>query len=259
MKFGILSIGNEVVKGRTVNTNASEIANFLIQNGHEVAYVVTCKDEPDDICNSLNFLLEYCQAVISSGGLGPTLDDITIQSISRCLKVKMEINEHAMKLIEEKYSSMNLPVSDERKKMAMMPEGSSTLENSVGTAPGMFLKHHEKMIFSIPGVPREMRGMLRGIVDITGEGSLKYISREVKIEGIMESTFAPYIKKISEEMKNKIYVKSHPESAEFSHPILIIEVYGYSDDEKDLDYTISKCLDQVRDYATKLNGKIVIS
>lgn len=256
MKFGILSIGNEVVKGRTVNTNASEISRSLIEYGHEVIYIVTCRDEPEDICKSLRFMLENCDSIISSGGLGPTMDDITIQSIAKCLNLRMEVNSDAMKILIEKYSSLNLNMTEERRKMAMMPEGASIIMNNVGTAPGMFLRYNGKLIFSIPGVPKEMREMVKEITKITGRGKLNYISREIRVEGIMESSFAPYIKKISEEAGNRIFVKSHPESMEFSNPILIIEVYGYSEDKKELEEQVSECLEQIETYVRKLNGKI---
>ncbi|MGP6239122.1 molybdopterin-binding protein [Cuniculiplasma sp. SKW4] len=256
MKFGILTVGNEVVKGRTVNTNASEISRSLIENGHEVVYVVTCRDEPGDICKSLKFLMENCDSIVSSGGLGPTIDDITIQSIAKCLNLKMEVNEEAIKILADKYSSLNLTMTEERKKMAMMPEGASIIKNDVGTAPGMVLNYEGRFVFSIPGVPKEMRQMLKEIIKITGRGKLNYISREIKIEGIMESSFAPYIRKISEETGKGVFVKSHPESMEFSNPILIIEVYGYSENEKELEETVNRCLKEINNYAIKLNGRI---
>jgi len=86
MNIAVISIGNEVVKGRTVDSNSAEISSFLTSNGFNVAYHIACKDETDEICKSLKFLLDEVDVIITTGGLGPTMDDISIESISKCLR-----------------------------------------------------------------------------------------------------------------------------------------------------------------------------
>ena len=143
-----------------------------------------------------------------------------------------------------------------RKKMAMMPEGAEPMENKVGTAPGMFLRYKGKLIFSTPGVPREMRGMLDRIVELAGRGDLNYISNEVRISGIMESTFAPYVMEIMDRFEGRIFVKSHPESIELRDPILTIEVYGYSTNKEELSRDIEEAINSVKEISGNLGGKI---
>ena len=256
MRFGVLSIGNEVVKGRTVNTNASEISRSLIDSGHEVIYVVTCRDDEGEICKSINFLMHDCDAIITSGGLGPTPDDLTLRALSSCLSLPLKVDAESLEMLRGKYKEFNLELTEERKKMAMMPEGAEPMENKVGTAPGMFLRHAGKLIFSTPGVPREMRGMLDSIVELAGRGNLNYISNEVRISGIMESTFAPYVMEIMDRFEGRIFVKSHPESIELRDPILTIEVYGYSTNKEELSRDIEEAINSVKEISRKLGGKI---
>ena len=255
MNIGILSIGNEVVKGRTVNTNASEISKAMIENGHQVKYIVTCMDIPEDICDSLRFLMERSDVIITSGGLGPTVDDLTIRAISECLNVKLVINGDVEQELRKRYGELGLDFTEERKKMAFMPEGAEPIKNLNGTAPGIFMKHNEKLIFSTPGVPREMRGMLAQILKILGKGNLNYISRDMKVFGIMESTIAPLEKEIMEKFQNKISIKSHPESMEFKDPVLTIEFYGYATDS-DLEREIEDAMDMVRQHVIRLGGRL---
>ncbi len=255
MDIAILSIGNEVVKGRTVNTNASEISKAMIENGHQVKYILTCMDEPTDICDSLKFLTERSDVIITSGGLGPTVDDLTIRAISECLNLKLVINSDAEKELRKRYNDLGLDFTEERKKMAYLPEGAEPIQNHYGTAPGIFLKHNGKLIFSTPGVPREMRGMLAQILKILGKGNLNYISRDMKVYGIMESTIAPLEREIMEKFQNKISVKSHPESMEFKDPVLTIEIYGYSKDN-DLEREIEGAMEMVRQHVVQLGGRL---
>lgn len=105
MYISILSIGNEIVKGRTVNTNASEISSFFTSMGFRINYVLSCRDIPDDIGKSLEFLLANSDVIITTGGLGPTVDDITISSIASHLGYELTKNEEAFKAIEFKFKN----------------------------------------------------------------------------------------------------------------------------------------------------------
>ena len=240
LKIGILSIGNEVVKGRTVNSNSSEISSTLTSNGFDVSYHIACKDDQQEICICLRFLMEKVGAVITTGGLGPTMDDITIESIGKCLGEPVKANDKAMKFLKSKYSSLNLEMTEERLKMAKMPSSADIIENNTGTAPGMFLLFDGILIFSIPGVPREMRSMMPYILDKLGRSEKFYLSREVRVDGIMESTIAHVIREVYEKMNNGVSIKSHPESFELNQPVLIIEFYGYGDSKEDIEEKI-KC------------------
>ena len=256
MDIAVISIGNEVVKGRTVDSNSAEISSFLTSNGFNVAYHVACRDEADEICKSLRFLLGEVNIIITTGGLGPTMDDISIESISKCLRLPLEMNAHALDLLKAKYLSLKLELTEERLKMAKMPVGAEIIENKSGTAPGMFLRYEGKIIFSIPGVPKEMRSMLPQILLNMGASTKAYMSKEIRVKGIMESAIAPLIKEVFDVMNNGVNIKSHPESFEFNNPALIIEFYGYGDSQDDIENKINSTY---KEFSERVKNKFSLS
>ena len=235
IRIGILSIGNEIVKGRTVNTNASDISSFLTNSGYEISYVLACRDIKEEIGNSLEFLVKKCDIIITTGGLGPTVDDITVESIALYLKLELVINEHAYSEISTKLTKRGMEFTPERLKMALMPAGSEILHNTVGTAPGMILKHDGKIIFSIPGVPSEMRAMLPGISSFLGPSGMEYYSLEYDLKGLLESKIAPYVKELIKKYNYEMLVKTHPESGNTLNRKVTIEIYGYGKSKKRLE------------------------
>lgn len=248
MIISILSIGNEIVKGKTINSNAAEISSFFTERGHYIRKIVSCRDIKEEISDALYFCLKDSQAVITTGGLGPTHDDITAVSIAETFNLKITENEDAMKILRALYEKRNIQITEERKKMGLLPEGALIIENDVGTAPGFFIKIGGKFIFSTPGVPSEMRSMLHKIYDLIGESDLFYLSREIEIEGIMESAIAPIIREINKKFPD-LFLKSHPEAKEFKNPVLKLEIYGYFDDKE-------KAEEQINDIMRILKSKL---
>ncbi len=235
MYISILSIGNEIVKGRTVNTNASEISSFFTSMGFRINYVLSCRDIPDDIGKSLEFLLANSDVIITTGGLGPTVDDITISSIASHLGYELTKNEEAFKAIEFKFKKRGLELTPERIKMAMMPVTAGIIKNTVGTAPGMNIRHKGKIIFSIPGVPSEMRSMLPEISNTIGSSGMVYYSIEFQLSGVMESTISPIVKNVMEKHEDALNIKTHPESMNQSIPMITVEIYGFGKNRKELE------------------------
>lgn len=256
MNVAVISIGNEIVKGRTVDSNSAEISYFLTSNGFNVTYHIACKDDANEICKSLKFLLNDVDVIITTGGLGPTMDDISIESIGKCLNLPIELNPGALELLKTKYISLKLELTEERLKMARMPLGAEIIENHTGTAPGMFLKYGGKIIFSVPGVPREMRSMLPQILVNMGASEKAYLSREIKVNGIMESAIAPLIRDVFNKMNNGVNIKSHPESFEFNNPSLIIEFYGYGENREDIERRIENTY---KEFSQRVKNKFNIS
>jgi molybdenum cofactor synthesis domain-containing protein len=240
LKLGILAIGNEIVKGRTLNSNVREMADYFTKLGYEINFHMSCMDISEEICKAITFLLDNCDVIITTGGLGPTMDDISIKSISQCLKKDLSFNELAMNILKKLYKERNLELTEERMKMAKMPEGAKILENDAGTAPGMYIEFHKVKIFSVPGVPKEMRSMLPKISFILGSSHKVYGSKQFRVRGIMESSIAPVVKDVWNRMNNEINIKTHPESFELNNPILIIEFYGYGNSENELNVRIDE-------------------
>ena len=167
MKVGILTIGNELISGRTADANASFIAREINQQGWSVEAIMSVGDDFVKIKERLNYLLSMTDAVICTGGLGPTADDITSAAIAAAFGLPLYTDENVLNHIKEIFAKYNLRWIENNAKQAMFPHGAEVIENPVGTAAGFFLKVEEKLIFVIPGVPAEARRMMpEGIVPV---------------------------------------------------------------------------------------------
>lgn len=246
LRIGVATIGNEVVKGRTLDTNFNYIADFFTRKGKIVEFHVSCRDDTESIGKAIDFLKENCDVIITTGGLGPTMDDITIQSIAKHLGKKLIMNTEAESELRLKYKALKLDFTPERMKMAVFPEGAELIQNHVGSAPGMILKVGNNTIFSLPGVPSEMKGMLDEVHKRIGSEDGSYLSREFKIEGVMESSLAPIVRAVYEKLNNDIYIKTHPLSSPNHVSQLLLEIYGYDEDKDALERRINETYKELR-------------
>ena len=155
MKIGFLTIGTEILLGDTVNTNLTNLGKRLYENGFKLDKDITISDQQDEIINALNFLLKDCDVVITSGGLGPTEDDITKETISESLSLELELDDDHLEWMKERWKARGLIMPDTNIKQAYIPAGSEKLNNTQGTAPGIKINHDNKFIFIFPGPPRE--------------------------------------------------------------------------------------------------------
>lgn len=165
MKTTIISIGNELLNGKTVNSNASYIGGRLYDIGIVARQVIAVRDEPESIRESLRQAVDTSEIVIATGGLGPTHDDITMEVVANFFGSKMVLNEAVLQKIEARYRQRGVPMPDSNLKVAMVPQKARLLNNSLGTAPGAHFEvpgaeGSKKHVFILPGVPREMRAMM---------------------------------------------------------------------------------------------------
>ncbi|MCS7140164.1 MAG: molybdopterin-binding protein [Candidatus Nezhaarchaeota archaeon] len=205
----IISVGNELLSGRVVNTNASWIADKITRLGGVVRRIVAVGDNVEECSTVIKEVLgRRPKLIIMTGGLGPTFDDRTLESLSIALNVPLEVNLEALRMIEEKYGG---EVNPPRFKMARLPRGSNPLYNFVGTAPGCLVKANDTIIVALPGVPSEMKAMFEAHVEplISRLTSTAYVHRLIRVRGIEESSLAPMIDDVMKRYK-AVYVKSHP-------------------------------------------------
>jgi nicotinamide-nucleotide amidase len=160
MKIGILTIGNELMNGRIADTNASFIAREANQQGWSVEAIMSVGDDFSSIKNRLDCLLSMTDAVICSGGLGPTSDDITTAAIAEAFGLPLYTDENVLNYIKSIFTQFNLRWVENNAKQAMFPKGAEILPNARGTAPGFSLPVKGKFIFVIPGVPAEAKMMM---------------------------------------------------------------------------------------------------
>ncbi len=201
MKVGVLTIGNELISGRTADANASFIAREVNQEGWSVEAILSVGDDFAKIKDRLNYLLSMTDAVICTGGLGPTADDITSAAIAAAFGLPLYTDENVLNYIKEILAKYNLRWIENNAKQAMFPQGAKVIANPVGTAAGFFLKMEGKLIFVIPGVPGEARRMLtEGVLPVLREhfpqGRLHVAKQTIKTFGLSEAAVDDALKKI---------------------------------------------------------------
>jgi len=206
MQGEIISIGTELLLGEITDTNSSYIARMLTSLGIEVSYQISVGDDRDRLGELIRLSHKRSPIVITTGGLGPTVDDITRESIAEALGKGLEFRQELMDGIEAYFEKRGISLSSNNRKQAYIPEGSLAIQNPVGTAPGFIVKDEKGIIVALPGIPREMTYLLEKSVIpfLKEEFSLRegISSRVLKIGCMGESKVD---EKIGDLMKNKDY------------------------------------------------------
>ena len=162
MDIGILVIGDELTSGMTLDTNSSFIARESQMRGWHVSSVMTVGDDGDAIKGGLDYLLGISDALVVTGGLGPTADDITTAAVAGAFGLDSYIDEAVLKQLKERFGRFGLPWTKNNVKQAMFPEGADIIANPVGTASGFLIERDGRPVIVIPGVPVEARRMFTG-------------------------------------------------------------------------------------------------
>ena len=197
----ILIIGNEILSGRTQDTNTSTLANWLNSIGVKVGEVRVVPDEEKIIIDTLNLLRKTYNYVFTTGGIGPTHDDITAQSVAKAFNKKYEIHKQAFKILESYYKPGEF--NEGRQKMVWMPEDAELILNPTSGAPGFSIDN----VFCLPGVPSILKSMLGGLKNkiVGGEPIL---SQTISLKTV-ESEIANSLTKVQEQNKD-VEIGSYP-------------------------------------------------
>ena len=206
----IIGIGNELLIGDVINSNAAYIAKFLNKNGYFVDKIICIRDDYKAIAETiLEAKSDAVSYLFTTGGLGPTYDDITIESIAKVLGLDLVINEGVVLKLQARAQARGHVFNDTIKKMAFLPKGCHMIPNEKGAAPGADITTDQLRIFVLPGVPIEMKGMIKSYIPRALPNLGRYYQRRVILQGIGESGLAQTIKEIAKSYKD-IYIKSHP-------------------------------------------------
>lgn len=157
----IITIGDEILLGQTINTNAAWMGKHLYEAGVEVRQVTTITDREDHILEELKEATDRVDVVLITGGLGPTQDDITKDTLCKFFNTRLVLNEDVLKHVEGFFVERNLPMLPSNIRQAELPESAEVLINTRGTAMGMWFEQNNKIVVSMPGVPHEMETMMR--------------------------------------------------------------------------------------------------
>lgn len=255
----IFTLGTEVARGLVVNTNAVFIGRRLSQIGFVVEGVVTLVDSKALIADLLRHVLSKYSPdlIVTTGGLGPTHDDITLEAVGDALSLPLKLNNKALEMLREKLASRGYELTEERKKMAYLPEGAEPIPNPVGTAPGAVIKHGKTVIVCLPGVPREMEEMWHGFVEriATSLTSLFVAEGSLVVAGVPEASLSPILRRFYETYSSA-YIKSHPRGYELTHPLIEIYMSAASDTEEHAGALVREICVKLVEEITKLGGSI---
>lgn len=200
MNAALITIGNELLSGFTVNTNASWIGLELGKIGIEITVHYTIQDNKRDIIFELEKLSKKASAVIVTGGLGPTHDDVTASAFYSYFDDSPVFDEEYWNDLTDRFSKINYKIPDVNRNQAMKPQKGEVIQNELGSARGLYFKKGGCHIFALPGVPKEMKAMINDSVIpiLKDQVTNPLITRTIRTTGIPESALA---EKINEKIK----------------------------------------------------------
>jgi len=220
----IVCIGNELLIGKTLNTNAQWLAKQVTSLGLATHRITVVGDNINEISCTLQETIQRSPSfLLTTGGLGPTFDDKTLEGIAKALGRRTEVNEEALKMVKDKYLNYaregRMEASEltpSRLKMAKLPEGATPLRNPIGTAPAVSIKLENVTIIALPGVPSEMKCIFDDsvvpVLKLAARG-VTFFETSIETAKVMESEIAPLIDKVMQNNPH-VYIKSHPKGTE---------------------------------------------
>ena len=254
----IIGVGNELLIGKIANTNAQWLAKRITTTGLTVSRITVVGDDIIEISTAvLEALKRKPKMIITTGGLGPTFDDKTLEGIGKALKRPLKVNSEAKRMVEDKYRQYlkegrvedKVELTPPRVKMATLPESGKPLLNPVGTAPGVLIKCDDTSIIALPGVPPEMEAIFDGSIQpmlrkIAGDAV--FYESSMAVEGVMESDLAPLIDKTMHD-NPYIYIKSHPGQRSEGKSHLELHLSTTAHDSEIAKKRVTKALLQITD------------
>lgn len=265
MNAEILAVGTEILLGDIVNTNAQYIAQGLAELGIDVFYQTVVGDNPDRMKTAMNIAFERADIIITTGGLGPTGDDLTKEIGAEYFGRKLILDEKALDRIKKFFDKMKIPMTDNNVKQAMVPVNSTVMYNENGTAPGIIIEDNNKILIMMPGPPKEMKPMFSKQVKpyLASKQNHTLVSRTLRIAGVGESamesmvrdmidrqsnpTIAPYAKDTESILRITASAKTTEEAEKIIEPIAeeIYRRFGdsvYAEGETSIQETVAKIL-----------------
>jgi nicotinamide-nucleotide amidase len=263
----ILSVGNELLIGKITNTNAQWLAKRITTTGLSVTRITVIGDDVNEISKIVReVIIRKPKMLITTGGLGPTFDDKTLEGIAKAFDQPLKASREAVKMIEETYERFfkegrideKIELTPPRMKMATMPEKAQPLNNPVGTAPGVMLKAGITTIVALPGVPIEMEAIFdESIQPLLKKmaGGVTFYETSITVSGIMESDIAPLIDRAMSD-NPYVYIKSHPSRSGEGKPFIELHLSTTASDPEIGKKKVEQALVQIMELAQGKGGMV---
>lgn len=261
----LLCVGNELLIGKTLNTNATWMSKRVTSLGAIVKRITVVGDEVDEIATAtVEAFKRKAHFIVTTGGLGPTFDDKTLEGIAKALGRKLVVSEKALRMVAEKYETYakkgrtdEVKLTPPRVKMATIPEDMDPLNNPVGTAPAGMVKVGSSILIALPGVPSEMETIFEeSVVPLLKRetGTVMFFEASIFADGVMESVLAPLID-VTMHNNSSVYIKSHPKGEE-NRPHMELHFSTTASDSKTARNRLGKAVAQLSELVEKAGGKI---
>ncbi len=267
----IICVGNELLIGKTLNTNAHWLAKSATSLGMNVKRVTVVGEYVKEIASVLREAMKRKPSfIITTGGLGPTFDDKTLEGIAFALGRELTVNAEALKMVRTKYEAhfqkkmRKSDLTPVRVKMATLPQRAKPLPNPVGTAPGVLIDVKGLLIASLPGVPPEMEAIFDGSIAPLlrrKAGSLKFFEESMYAEGMVESALAPLIDIVMREVpevyiKSHVYVDSQRSELQNKKPCIELHLSTTSEKERHAKSALDKSMNRLSELIEHKGGKV---
>ena len=244
VKVEIITIGDEILIGQIVDTNSAWMATQLNKYGFELAQITSVHDKEDHIIESMEMALKRADVILFTGGIGPTNDDITKQTLTKFFQTKLVFNESVIRNIEQLFSTRpNFVINELTRAQAMVPENCIVIQNPVGTAPITWFEKDGKVIVSMPGVPYEMKHAMSSEIIPRLHNHFKtpvLIHKTVQVYGYGESILALKIADWENELPEYISLAYLPNSG-----IVKLRLSGLMDNSLELEFIMNQHIDKL--------------
>ncbi len=257
----IFIIGNEILIGDIQDTNTHWLCKEINDMGGRVARVTVLRDVTETIAAEVRAALgRGAEVIITSGGLGPTADDLTLDAVAKGAGVEVQLHEQALQMVRSRYDELTAQgvltqggLNPAREKMAWLPAGAVPLSNPVGTAPGVLFRTGKSAIISLPGVPSELKGIfnssLQPFLQETFRGGVS-VMQTITVESNDESLMEPVLTRVVKGHPS-IYIKSLARTLGESREI-DVTLTAVGDDRSFLDAQLKAALDDLRQGLTSI-------
>ncbi|HEX9972895.1 MAG TPA: CinA family nicotinamide mononucleotide deamidase-related protein [bacterium] len=190
MKVEIVTIGDEILIGQIVNTNAAYIAEKVTELGFDVDWITVVGDNDEKLYEAITLAESRADIIIATGGLGPTHDDITKKVLARYFNSRLILDEPTFDRIKDRFRRRRIRMAKINKEQAMVLENAVVIENNAGSAPGMLIQNNDKYFFVMPGVPAEMVSIMESYIIpfLKNKQDKIFKKRVIHTTGIPEST-----------------------------------------------------------------------
>ncbi|MGK7390465.1 MAG: competence/damage-inducible protein A [Candidatus Cyclobacteriaceae bacterium M2_1C_046] len=248
-KVEIISIGDEILYGQTLNTNAHWMGDQLDKIGVRISRMLTIADKEDVILKAFEEAEKRADIVLITGGLGPTEDDLTKSCLAKYFNCELKMNEEALQEIKEQFEKAGRQLNESNKKQALLPDCCDKISNNRGTAPGMWFNRDKKVFVSMPGVPGEMKKMMTDYVipRLQKEFKTEIIYHKlIKTVGIAESTLSEKVEPWARQLPEHIKLAYLPSLGQVK-----LRLTASGDDREKLKKDVEQEIDKLKEYISK--------